>query len=106
VSNKLYTVVRQDMIAGQRIVQTAHAVSDWVQAYPNSAAHWQHESNTMIVLGVNDEHTLRALFGVVKNLGQRAEAFYEPDMGGAMTAFTVLFDPYFDGLFSHLPLAQ
>lgn len=102
---KLYTVVRQDMVPGQQIVQTAHAVADWVQEYPQAAKRWQTKSNTMVVLSARNERELACHYVILSELGFPITAFYEPDIGDSMTAFSVLLRKKEYPILSYLRLA-
>ena len=55
------------------------------------------------MLATRDELALGWLCDDVEAAGFRAERFYEPDLGGALTA--AAFEPAAQRLVSHLPLA-
>lgn len=60
---KLYFVVRKDIPWGQRVVQVAHAVEDWVC----SAFGMRGEATWKIVYGVKDLEALEATHAELKS---------------------------------------
>lgn len=81
-------VTRSDLPIGDQAVQAAHAAIDFCFEHPGVAKGW-HESNYLVLLAVPDELRLwRLVDGAGDLLHTR---FFEPDLGGALTA--VCFEP-------------
>lgn len=99
---KLYIVVRQDLRPGSQIAQAIHAFREYVEKHPESEREWYSNSNTIVVLGCNDEQELWHLW---KNAPGFAAEFREPDFDDELTA--VAFQPGNESALylSHLNLA-
>jgi hypothetical protein len=80
-----------------------HAAIGFCFTYPQLAADWHAHSNTLVVLAAPDELALHWLGDDAESAGLRLTRFYEPDLGGALTA--VAFEPSARRLLVHLPLA-
>lgn len=94
---KLYVVVRNDLPPGLQTAQACHALREFAHRFPELDRRWFESSNNLVVLQVP---TLGDLEGLVA-IGSLVAPFYEPDLGGELTAAA-----FGDGrLLSSLPLA-
>ena len=111
----MYVVTRDDLPPGVQACQAMHAALDFTFEHPEVASRWHRESNTIVLLTVSDELDLANLIADI-NCGDwrlrctrpdgglyRYTAFYEPDLGGELTA--VAFEPAMAARLAHLPLA-
>jgi hypothetical protein len=96
-------VTRTDLPPGTQACQAAHAALDFAVAHPELVASWHSTSNTLVVLAAPNELALSWLADDARAAGLQAVAFYEPDLGGCLTA--VALEPAAYRLVSHLPLA-
>lgn len=83
MSLKLYVLVRSDLSPGQKAVQAGHAVAEFCkqEAHP-----WRWMNGTLIYLSVANLNELLCWY---KKCVEPV-AFYEPDKGMEMTAFSTL----------------
>lgn len=85
---KLYIVVREDLSPGAQTAQSLHAFREFIEYYPEIEKDWYKTSNTIVVLGCENEHALAYLrLGAVER-GIKFSIFREPDMDNSMTAIT------------------
>lgn len=104
MSRKLFVLVRADLPGTQRAVQAAHAVATFCadefgrtrwngRDFEPIPARWFNE--TLVFLKTKDLKELEEFRAEC----QETWPFYEPDIGGEMTAFAVLTPPdWFDML--------
>lgn len=83
---KLYVVVRQDLAPGYQIAQSLHAFREYIEQHPESEREWYKSSNTIAILGCENEEELVSLIGLAEGREIRHSPFREPDMGDALTA--------------------
>ncbi len=100
---RLHLIVRQDLPPGDQAVQAAHALRQFVEAHPDIDKKWHRESNTLALLAAPDEKALARMLDRAFDLGIRAAAFREPDLGGSLTAIAI--EPAGARLCRGLPLA-
>lgn len=100
---RLTIVVRADLPPGDVLAQTAHAVAEFAEKYPEPFLSWKKASNTLLIKSVPSEGALASLR--LRLISKRAEfaEFREPDMNNAMTSIALV--PGFDILARDLPLA-
>ena len=104
--SKLVTITRQDITPGYQVVQTAHAIADFIYDHPDVSSHWKNESNSIITLATTDEQSLIRLYERLKQVTPHITAFHEPDVQDQMTAICVYGTPEIrKKFFSNLPLA-
>jgi hypothetical protein len=72
--------------------------------YPQVAARWHLQSNHLIFLSVPDLLALQGLLDRLRLAGLQCAAFYEPDIGNALTAFAVEPSPLVRKYCGGLPL--
>lgn len=82
---RLYLLVRRDLSKPQQAVQAAHAVAQLVFRHRHrwTDGTWGAHGPHFVLLGVRDEKSLHGWFD---RLDDCKEAFFEPDLSGAMTA--------------------
>lgn len=102
---KLYVVVREDLSPGAQMAQALHAFREFIEAHPKVERNWYKTSNTVVILGIENEKELIALknMAITKNIA--FSAFYEPDMDDALTAVTFEPGEKTSEFLSHLKLA-
>lgn len=83
---KLVTVTRKDLTAGYQLVQSGHAIAEWIKQFPEHFTEWTKQSNYLVSLSTDNEETLQDLFNRLKYYGANVVAFYEPDINNQMTA--------------------
>ena len=83
---KLVTVTRKDLSAGYQLVQSGHAIAEWIKHFPQEFAEWNKQSNYLISLSTDNEEKLKDLFKKLQYYGANVVAFYEPDIDNQMTA--------------------
>lgn len=83
---KLYVVVRQDLAPGYQIAQSLHAFREYIEYHPESEQEWYKSSNTIAILGCENEEELVSLMGLADGRGIKLAPFREPDMDDALTA--------------------
>lgn len=102
----MVVVTRRDLLPGYQLVQSCHAVADYVHQNPYQASSWAKLSNSIITLSVANEKELR---DVMDKLSQKydteATVFREPDIDNQITAISFLADSAIRKKFRHLPLA-
>jgi peptidyl-tRNA hydrolase len=78
--SKMYVVVRQDIDPGYQIPQSIHAKDKFTHEYPECENRWYNDSNTIVVLGIENEDELLKLAGLCKKVKLRYSIFFEPDI--------------------------
>lgn len=87
---KLYVVTRADLSPGAIVAQSCHAVSAFAVRFPEEHRAWHAEGQNLVVLAALDEKRLGGKMGRLEDVhGIPCVAFYEPDLEGALTAFSV-----------------
>ena len=84
--NKLFIVVRTDLLPGLQAAQACHALSEFREAHPSTYDHWFATSKTLVLLGVPDNRALESLAEKAKEAGIALAMNFEPDLGGQLTA--------------------
>lgn len=103
--SKLVSITRQDITPGYQVVQTAHAIADFIHEHPAISKQWKEESNSIITLSTKDEESLSIYLNRLKELTPYVTAFYEPDVQDQLTAIAVYGTPEIRKVLSNLPLA-
>lgn len=103
--DKLYLITRRDIPPGYQAVQSCHAIREFTKDHPERDLEWFTNSNYLALLSVEDEIELMRLLVRAKDLGLKASAFREPDVGGAITAIAIEPHPKTAKLCEKLPLA-
>ena len=91
------------MAPATQACQAAHAALEFSLTYPAVTADWCKTSGTLVLLAVDDELSLGRVHVDAVAIGLRAAAFYEPDLGGALTAIAL--EPAAGRLLARVPLA-
>lgn len=102
---KLTLVVRNDLRAGQQAVQSVHAFTEFAHQHPDIEREWYASSNTLALLSVPDESTLRRVLEEAEGRGIRRSHFREPDLGDQVTALCLEPSPEVRRLCRGFPLA-
>lgn len=79
-NSKMYILVRQDLSSGYQLPQSIHAKDQFTHEYPDIENRWYTKSNTIVVLGVKNEHALKAFAYLADSQGLKHSMFYEPDI--------------------------
>ena len=83
---KLYIIVRDDLRPGLQVAQACHAQHAFATEHPESTAAWE---GNLVVLRVPGEQGLAFLCATMASFGYNTSAFFEPDLGDALTAIAV-----------------
>jgi len=78
--SKMYVVVRQDITPGYQLPQSIHAKDKFTHEFPEIEKAWYQSSNTLAVLGVDNEDELLKLVGLVQKEKLKFSLFFEPDI--------------------------
>lgn len=92
---KMFIAVRRDLTPQQRAVQACHAVAEYLLSNDVGKSlilEWSLTSNTMVLVGVDDERELQLLNTKLSGTGRKVAVFHEPDMNAAATALAVIAD--------------
>lgn len=84
--DRLFLVVREDLVPAQQAVQAIHAARAFVAEYPAIEAAWHASSNTLALLAVPDEAALAEVAARARDGGFAVATFHEEDLGGELTA--------------------
>jgi peptidyl-tRNA hydrolase len=103
--DKLYLVTREDISPGYQAVQSCHAIRQFTEEHPEIDKEWFKRSNYLALLSVPTIEHLYDLFYAAQDAGLRVSAFYEPDVGDAITAIAIEPHPKAVELCKDLPLA-
>jgi peptidyl-tRNA hydrolase len=88
-AEKLFVIVRGDLIPGAQAVQAMHAARQFAEEHREREARWFAESNHLAFLSVPGERELLALEREAAWRGLPSSRFEEPDLGGRPTAITL-----------------
>ena len=102
---KLYIVTRDDLSAAYQAVQVAHALADAILKYPKEALSWHRQSNTLVVLSVQNEFGLMALEDQLTEANMKFVSFKEPDIADELTAISIMPDENIKKICSNMKLA-
>ena len=102
---KLVTVTRKDLSAGYQLVQSGHAIAEFIQHFPDKFAEWKQQSNYLISLSVDDEERLQRLFYKLQDNGADVVAFTEPDIDDQLTSICYYGTPEMRKITQNLDLA-
>lgn len=83
---RLFVVVRSDIVPGLQLAQACHAVAAFGSSFPGPFAAWHRGDSNIVCLQARDEQHLRELFAALPPEALAA-SFYEPDLAEQMTAF-------------------
>lgn len=100
---RLYLVTRRDLPAGAQASQLVHAALAFASQYDALVDLWMRESNTIVLLTVENELELQKLMDKASDQDIRFAAFQEPDLNNQFTA--VVLEPDGKSLVRSLPLA-
>lgn len=101
--DKLYIVLRQDLLPGLRAAQACHVLREFGEDYPEIDAEWFKDSNTIVLLDAPDEKALDALAKKAVQTDVPCSVFWEIDLDNSLTALAL--GPKGKKLVSGLPLA-
>jgi len=102
-TSKIYLVTRSDLSYGQRAVQAAHSLHEFMETNRGVYDSWVRQSRTLAILEASDEKALSDISERARVRGVPLAEFHEPDCGMELTA--VALGPTGKGLVRRLPLA-
>jgi hypothetical protein len=79
----------QFTLEGYMAVQSTHAIVDYILKYPSEAHRWHTDSNYIHQKVVPSLSRLEELAWKAEQKGIKVVRFYEPDIGGALTAIAL-----------------
>ena len=88
-AERLYVVVRGDLVPGAQAVQAMHAARQFAADHRDREATWFAESNHIAFLSVPGERELLELQREARLRGLLSSRFEEPDLGGRVTAVSL-----------------
>lgn len=83
---RLYVLVRRDLPMSQQVVQSGHAVAEWLMKGPKTK--WK--NGTLIILGVSGRRQLKSWRLRLEDMGVKYKIFREPDIGDQATALATV----------------
>jgi peptidyl-tRNA hydrolase len=86
---KLYVITRSDLRPGAQLAQSCHAVAAFALAHPEAHRAWAGGEANIVCLSVAVEDELAALLEQARGRGLPTAPFYEPDLGGELTAIAL-----------------
>lgn len=86
----MYVIVRQDLDSTYRMVQGAHALSQFAIDYPKTFLKWNNQ--TIVFLSVKHEGQLYKLSNKLSELNIDSSIFYEEDLDGEGTSLACYSD--------------
>lgn len=86
--HRLRVIVNAALPVGAAMSQAIHAAVEFTFQHPEFAAAWHAQSNTVVVLEAPAD-ALAFLIDEARWRGIPLSVFYEPDMGGALTAIAL-----------------
>jgi hypothetical protein len=78
----VYVLVREDLSPSQQVVQSCHAAIEAARTFLPP----EHEHPHLVICGVRDEPALWARLHRLQERGVHFRPFFEPDLGGQLTA--------------------
>ena len=101
--NKLFVIVRADLLPGLQLAQSGHAIVAFQHSYSAEYEEWHRTSNNLVVLAAKNKEELAKLAYDLTCKGVNVACFSEPDLGDELTAISV--GPAGHRYLSTLPLA-
>jgi len=98
-------VTRRDLDPGYQLVQSAHAVADFVLEHPAEAKEWHEQSNYIVCLSTENELSLIDLISKLTRNGIKHTIFREPDIDNQITSVAIAPCEEARRMTSSLPLA-
>ena len=89
--DKLYIVVRNDLLPGQCAAQITHCAFQFAKEHPNITINWMENSNFICLLQVKNEEELANIAVQAVSFGIAHSEFREPDYDNSLTA--IAFEP-------------
>ncbi|KKM13151.1 hypothetical protein LCGC14_1719050 [marine sediment metagenome] len=71
------------------MVQSAHAVADFIFKYPQVAKEWHETSNFLVILSVPTESALSKVSQKLTDANLLFSPFHEPDINNELTAIAI-----------------
>ena len=87
--DKLYIVVRNDLLPGQCASQITHCAFQFAKEHPNITMDWMENSNFICLLQVKNEEELAELAKQVFEEKLSYSVFHEPDYDNSLTTIAV-----------------
>ena len=82
-------VTRRDLDPGYQLVQSAHAIANFVIYNPVEAKKWHEESNYIVSLSTENEQSLKNLISKLESKEITHVVFREPDIDNQITAVAI-----------------
>ena len=100
----MYVLVRKDLSPSQQIVQSCHAVAEFVKEYNSDTqvSDWSDNHKTIVILGVENEQELKKWISKIDILDILYKYFREPDRNNEITAVATI--PNTNNIFKKLRL--
>lgn len=99
---RIYTITRQDLSLGQKIVQSNHASTQYlIDHSPHKKGEWNNGS--IICLELGNEKSLKRWIKKLEAQGIKYSLFREPDLDHAITAIAILHQ---GDIFKGIPLIK
>ena len=83
---RLYVLVRRDLPMSQQVVQSGHAIAEWLLKGPKTK--W--DNGTLIILGVSSQRQLKSWKHYLEMNDIPHKEFREPDIGDQPTALATV----------------
>lgn len=83
---KLYLLTRRDLPVGYQAVQSAHALREFQDKYPNEDLAWHQSNNSIVIVTASDLKEFNKLLRKATGEGIGFAAFSEPDLADQITA--------------------
>lgn len=103
--SKLYIATHAHLSAGYQTAQVSHAVTEFIFSFPQAAREWYEQSNTIVAVEARSTEELHGLVSSADKLGLGIAPFFEPDLGGELTAVAFCPAPQVSELLASFPLA-
>jgi len=102
---KVCIITRSNLTDADQAVQACHVAMQFMMDYPESARSWHAQSNTLVLLTVENEQGLQRIIDRAFDLNVRTAAFREPDLNNALTAIALEPSDKNQRICKNLPLA-
>lgn len=102
MKKRIYTITRSDLSIGQKSVQSAHALAQYLIDF-NPHIDFKWNNGSIINLELGNENSLKRWIKKLEVLGLEYSLFREPDLNYAITAIAIL---HTGEIFKGIPLLK